>query len=252
MEDHEDDDDLIIPSRRVPSTYVGSNCSDKKQFRVMSLNVQSMNNKFDAIRLLAETTGAPILALQETWGRNPTTEYSIKGYHRPEIITRKGEGMNLGGGVGLWVSKSLDFETIKVPWHERVCEMQAINIPGKNLIIVNVYRPFGDINIFFELLENALDHISNSFPKSDLIMVGDFNIDLIKSSTQANRLIELTLLHNCLQQVTLPIRIQGSTQTLIDHVFINTKQDCKTDVVMCDLSDHYACLLYTSPSPRDS
>ena len=78
MEDHEDDDDLIIPSRRVPSTYVGSNCSDKKQFRVMSLNVQSMNNKFDTIRLLAETTGAPILALQETWGRNPTTEYSIK------------------------------------------------------------------------------------------------------------------------------------------------------------------------------
>ena len=66
MEDHEDDDDLIIPNRRVPSTYVGSNCSDKKQFRVMSLNVQSMNNKFDAIRLLAETTAAPILALQET------------------------------------------------------------------------------------------------------------------------------------------------------------------------------------------
>ena len=126
MEDHEDDDDLIIPSRRVPSTYVGSNCSDKKQFRVMSLNVQSMNNKFDAIRLLAETTGAPILALQETWGRNPTTEYSIKGYHRREIITRKGEGLNLGGRVGLWVSKSLDFETIKVPWLDKVCEVMRL------------------------------------------------------------------------------------------------------------------------------
>ena len=100
----------------------------------------------------------------------------------------------------------------------------------------------GDINIFFDLLENALDHISSSFPKSELIMVGYFNMDLIKSGTQANRLIELTLPYNCLQQVTLPTRIQGSTKTLIDHVFINTKQESKTDMVMCDLSDHYATL----------
>ena len=114
MDHPNDEDEDAIPTTTTPSTYIGSQCSDKDSFKVLSLNVQSMNNKFDAIRELARSTGASILAIQETWGRNPTTEYSITGYHKPVINTRGGGGMNQGGGVGLWVQKNLDFDQIKV------------------------------------------------------------------------------------------------------------------------------------------
>ena len=110
-------------------------------------------------------------------------------------------------------------------------------------------------------------------------MVGDFNIDLNKSSSAANRVIELGLYFDMVQQVTLPTRIQGSSQTNIDHVYVKAKQQAISNVIMTDISDHFAtithfqrtkvatpsskvtkrwltaetydCLLYTSPSPRD-
>ena len=78
---------------QTPSTYVGYDINDKNVFRGLSLNVQSMNNKFDAIRRIADSTGTSILALQEVWGQNPTTGYSIKGYHKPEIVKRIAGGM---------------------------------------------------------------------------------------------------------------------------------------------------------------
>ena len=67
--------------------------------------------------------------------------------------------MNQGGGVGLWVQKNLDFDQIKVTWKEWVCEMQAIHLPKNNLIIINVYKPFGDMNMFMTTLEENLELI---------------------------------------------------------------------------------------------
>ena len=54
--DHEEDDEPDEPSQP-PSSYVGYDSNDKNIFRVLSLNVQSMNNKFDAIRAIADSTG---------------------------------------------------------------------------------------------------------------------------------------------------------------------------------------------------
>ena len=87
------------------------------------------------------------MAVQETWGRNPTTDYSIQGFHRPEFKLRTGEGMNLGGGIGLWTRNNLDFDVIKVTSINRTSKMQAISLNDKNISIINVYRPFGDMSI---------------------------------------------------------------------------------------------------------
>ena len=57
--DHEEDDEPEEPTQP-PSSYVGYDSNDKNIFRVLSLNVQSMNNKFDAIRAIADSTGTSI------------------------------------------------------------------------------------------------------------------------------------------------------------------------------------------------
>ena len=121
----------------------------------------------------------------------------------------------------------------------------------------------------------TLEDITLSHPNCEIVMVGDFNIDLNKSSSAANRVIELGLYFDMVQQVTLPTRIQGSSQTIIDHVYVKAKQQAISNVIMTNISDHFAtithfqrtkvatpstkvtkrwltaCLLYTSPSPRD-
>ena len=158
------------------------------------------------------------------------------------MITRTGLGMNLGGGVGLWIRNDIDFDIIPARTEERHCEMQSIVISDLKICIINVYRPLGDIGIFFNTLESNLEEICSKFPTHTIIMVGDFNIDLAKSSMNTNTLIETTLGFQLIQQVTLPTRVTSNSSTLIDHVYTKSKRTLKTDVVLTTISDHYATL----------
>ena len=48
--------------------------------------------------------------------------------------------------------------------------------------------------------------------------------------------------HNLLQQVTLPTRVTDTNATLIDHVYTRSNKTLQTDVIICDISDHYPTL----------
>ena len=251
MASNTSDEDGDVPAV-TPSNYVGLTCANKKIFRVVSLNVQSMNNKFDEIRVLADSTGAAILAIQEMWFRNPSMGYSIKGYQQLFIVTRKDGGSNSGGGVGLWISENITYNNLNVKFLDQHCEMQAVYLPNKNTIILNVYRPFGDLNIFFAMLEETLEQFAESHPNSDLTIVGDFNIDLQRSSSITNRLIELTILNDLVQHVTIPTRISVNHRSIIDHVYIRSRRIMQTDVIMTTISDHFATITKIQDFKRDS
>ena len=120
--------------------------------------------------------------------------------------------MNLGGGIAIWVREDLNFDIIKTRSLDRTCEMQAISLPDLKLCIINVYRPPGDFNNSIDILEQNLEQINKEFPSNTILMVGDFNIDLTKSSTACNNLIDLTLGFEMLQLVTLPTRVNENYQ----------------------------------------
>ena len=84
------------------------------------MNAQSISNKLQKIRDLTHTCKPTIVAIQETWGRNSLTDYSIKGFHPPVIQPRKGDSMNIGGGVGIWISEKTDFERVESPFVDKV------------------------------------------------------------------------------------------------------------------------------------
>lgn len=91
---------LEQPINLVESEYIlECNMTAAENFSVLSINAQSINNKFQRLRDITHQSCASILAVQETWGRNSLTDYSIRGYHTPVINTRVGVGMNLGGGL---------------------------------------------------------------------------------------------------------------------------------------------------------
>ena len=213
-----------------PSQYIGpkneSNC-----LKILSINAQSMNNKFQDLRDLANSTKATVMAIQETWGKNPTTDYSIRGFHRPEFKLRTGEGMNLGGGVGLWIRDDQDYDNIKMISIDRVCEMQAVSLHDLKISIINVYRPFGDMCVFISTLESNILAAKEKYPSNDILMVGDFNINLLKSSCNTDSLIDTTLGLGLIQQVSLPTRVSDNFETLIDHVYTSSRRKLKTDYI---------------------
>ena len=73
------------------------------------------------------------------------------------MVTTTGLGMDLGGGVGLWIRNDIDFNIISMKTDEKHCEMQTIIKSDLKLYTVNVYLPFGDIGIFFSTLESNLE-----------------------------------------------------------------------------------------------
>ena len=228
------DTDLIFHD----SKYVTpSDVKRNNDFTIMSVNVQSMNNKFQQIRDVTHEIDPSILCLQETWGKNDVKDYSIKFYHKPHIITRPGTGMNLGGGVGIWVKTNLDFEILKSPFKSKVIETATIRLPTLKFIIINVYCPFGNKGEFIEEMYKHVCCIKKQHPGHNYVAVGDFNMNLINPDGDANSLLEMFTNEGFHQGVTGPTRLSESN-TLIDHVYSNSKLPTHTDIVMAGLSDH--------------
>ena len=97
-----DDENAARDQRIWPSiTTTTSEFSKKHNLSIMSLNARSINNKFQKIRDAVHNIDPGILCIQETWGQNEGTDYSIKGYHKPVFKVRPSTNMNAGGGEGL-------------------------------------------------------------------------------------------------------------------------------------------------------
>ena len=148
-----------------------------------------MNNKFQSLRDMVHKIEPTIFCVQETWGKNEITDYSIMGYQHPVIIARKGT-MNAGGGVGIWVKDKTEFENLDSPFTEKQIETQTILLSDLNLIIVNVYRPFGNCALFIEEFIAHITQLRTRFPTADCIVAGDFNIDLTQQTNKSDELVD--------------------------------------------------------------
>ena len=151
---------------------------------------------------------------------------------------RYSTSMNIGGGVGLWVRDDIDFETFKSPFETKEIETQTVLLPGHNLAIINVYRPFGDKNTFIAKCMGHIDSIIAKYPGIQLTVAGDFNLDLSNPDEFTETLIEQTIARGMLQQVTNFTRTTDKCRSLIDHVYTRSKHRSFTDIILADISDH--------------
>ena len=83
--------------------------------------------------------------------------------------------------------------------------------------------------------------MSSRAPENNLIILGDFNIDLRQDSVDAIDLDGLMTSFNCRSLIYDPTRISSSGRaSTIDHIWTNVDCDFNSGVVECDVSDHYA------------
>ena len=221
------------------SNYITPNeLSRTNNLTILSGNVRSINNKFQEIRDLTHNICPSVLCLQEIWGVNKITDYSIKHYHKPSLYSRPGTKMNLGGGVGIWVRDNIEYQEMSSPFTSKQIESATIKLPKLNTIIMNIYRPFGNTQTFITELYEHIKSVRKDFSRFNICVVGDFNINLLTDSLDSRSLIETMTLEGFIQSVTLPTRITESTKTLIDHVFSRSRRKVHTDVIATGLSDH--------------
>ena len=230
------------PINLVQSSYV--NLHDYKKndsISILSINARSINNKFQQLRNLVGIVGPTVFCVQETWGKNAITDYSISGYQKPEISARIGN-MNAGGGVGMWLKNNTEYKILSSPFTEKQIETQTIHLLDLNLVIVNVYRPLGNCVEFITEFIAHISQVRETHPADDIIVVGDLNIDLSQSTNRSDDLVDSMVTLGFIQQITVPTRVGSTNNSIIDHVYTKSKRTLKSDVIVSDISDHFATI----------
>ncbi|XP_072014831.1 uncharacterized protein [Amphiura filiformis] len=162
-------------------------------------------------------------------------EIAINGY-----TIYRNDRTRRGGGVAIYVSNDLqsvykpDFESdsIESVWTE-------IQLPKtKSVIIGSVYRPPSSKVGYMVSLKSHLSHVVDNSGNSDLVVTGDFNLDLLKpeKAKVANQLCQQFGWHNV---INTPTRITEKSVSCLDLIMVSNQNKLFTfGNIATGLSDH--------------
>lgn len=152
--------------------------------------------------------------------------------------------MYVHDGIRHLISRRRDLESNEVEcmW----VELKTSPIGAPSLVGI-VYRNPASLFQWYDAFVQMMDLITEKHPKSDLFILGDFNINLMKPHSAWESTYSLFGLK---QLVTAPTRITHTTSTLLDHIYTNKPSRLSSvQVSEACLSDHYPiiCSLVYKP-----
>lgn len=167
-----------------------------------------------------------ILCLSETFLTVPKLENLILSNYKVAAHYCRKE--RIRGGVCILVKNNIDYverNDVSDMSREFIVEYCAIDIQCINLLIICIYWNERETEIFFDSLICLLDKLKKEQHKN-VIIGGDFNVNMLVKSKLSVDLKNLFLTYNYIQQVTWPTRICPTTSTCINLylVFTNFRQ----------------------------
>lgn len=185
--------------------------------KLVHINAQSLNNKMDEFRRLFVSSGVDIICVSETWFHSDILDdvYNIPGY-KLFRADRKGHA----GGACIYVRHGITCKIKIKSGYDSPSEyifLELIMKSSLKILVGCVYRPNKNIDI-----ANLLSDLQNeSMPYNDIIVVGDFNCNLLMESFVPDhfRMLDLYPVNT-----TLPTHFHTTTNSLIDIIFTNQLQ----------------------------
>ena len=178
------------------------------------LNVNGLLSKIDQIRTLLNESKLHILAISETHLSDETSddELSIENYlfERKDRENRK----NHWGGVLIYYANYLIVDEVVYNANTGITELLFIDIMLRNerLLLACIYRPKEDKKFI-----NTLEIMMTSFShRKNVLLLGDFNIDLFKDSSLVAALERAMYTNNLTNMIKEATRITETSSTLID------------------------------------
>ena len=223
---------LILPSNDVSlNPGPGASCNvpaDMKGLRVCHLNICSLRNKLDELRLFCDRYQPHVLSLNETWLDNFFTdnEISLPGYN----MMRRDRDRN-GGGLVVYVDENLGFThlennvMIRTEVENEAIWFELMQPKSKKILFSALYRPPNfDPSTFINNIEGKLASLTKD--GIETILLGDFNFDYASSnlSTTVKNLQRGTKTYCPKQIISKFMRITRRSKTLID--FLPLDRNC--------------------------
>lgn len=168
----------------------------------------------------------------------------FSNYNFSASYCRKNRG---GGGVAILTQdhlESIERTDITDMSIEYILEVCASELPHSNLLLIIMYWNRREEDKFYEQLNKILKYISNKYWKYNIVIGGDFNIDVIVNNPKTRKFLDLMSEHNFTQHITHPTHITQTASTCLDLIFTNFRtKNLSAKVVELGFSDHSATIL---------
>ena len=192
-----------------------------------------------------------VICLQETWlsEDSDTSLLQLENY----TLISKGKSCSAHGGVAMYVHNSLQFKELNIDisspaWDGQFVEISLANClqgsQDNTYVVINIYRPpRSDVDNITSFTENLNDIFNNFEHSQNVILVGDFNINLLKYSQNShiNDYLDNIFSAGYVPMITFPTRITDRTGTLIDNCFAKLSSNydkSSAGILLNQLSDH--------------
>ena len=235
---------------------------------ILCLNIRSIHKNLDQITdNITEYEKYDVISLNETNCNlsklaNGMDDLLIEGFH-PPIFQAPARKSCRGGGLLTYVNKRVcnssdDIESLtlhpepSLSGEFLITKIRSCKKFSNTVLVVNIYRsPSSNSTKFIEIFDETLSKL-RKHGKKQIILAGDFNIDLIKHERdeKSQNLIDTAASFGFAQVISRPTRITDHSATLIDHVYTNkVEKIISSNVVALDLSDHLGTYIRISLAP---
>ena len=257
--DCDDEIQLIHHSPYYSFSNLPSDLKSNNNFSVLTLNIQSLNAKYDYLKTYLDILGSlnyhfNVICLQETWldETHDLETFKLEGYKYVSLSRSCGRN----GGLRIYFDEDLDSKVIMVNNTSDIWEGLFIEISGArlahNIAIGNIYKPPRNgnnnlnVNAFIEEFQPIIEKFSSDFSK--FLVLGDFNIDLLKINERQvfSDFLDKMIHRSLFPTITLPTRLSNRSGSLLDNIFYKLCVDgsmSSAGIIISELSDHFPCFI---------
>ena len=124
------------------------------------------------------------------------------------------------GGVILYLKKELSFRLIKKTTVEKkLCTLViTLQINTVNYVLIGLYHSLNSSHANFL---NVIEELIDEFSDKQLLLIGDFNIDMPQNTFYANKLQQMLSQNRLSQLIKEPTQITNKSAKIIDLVITN-------------------------------
>jgi exonuclease III len=218
--------------------YVDNNCFLGKGFKIGHINIRSIRNKIDHLKVFLHLNDFDILCVTETHLNDNDNNINIEGFNPIRLDRKLTEDIKGGGGILCYVKDGImckELPDLNDDAVESLCI--EINLPHtKPFLLCTIYRPPKANADYLSKIDDLFQKWTSLY--NDVVILGDFNLDQCKrpNLSKVNKMCKQSNLSQLIKDYT---RITEDTRTIIDFIFVtNSNIVSNSGVHSLGLSDH--------------